>query len=218
MTPITDWPSWEARFQTFLEASEHPGDVAHDIHHIRRVVANARRLADATGADLAVVIPAAWLHDCVTVPKDSPQRNQASRLAAIAAGDFLTTSGYPSSSIAAIQHAIEAHSFTARIVPRTLEAQVVQDADRLDSLGAIGVARCLMLGGAMAKPLYDADEPLPITRTPDDRANVIDHFFCKLLTLADSMQTPVGRAEAERRTAFMRTFLEQLGSEVSRNA
>ncbi len=215
MTASLDWSLWEPRFRAFLEASEHPGDPAHDLEHIHRVVANARRLAASSAADLAVVIPAAWLHDCVTIPKDSPQRSQASRLAAAAAGNFLHTSGYPAEHIAAIQHAIEAHSFTARIAPRTLEAQVVQDADRLDSLGAVGVARCLMLGGAMHKPLYDADEPLPVSRTPDDRTNVIDHFFTKLLTLADTMQTPAGRAEADKRTAFMRHYLDQLASEIA---
>src|SRR6185503_808605 len=125
---------------------------------------------------LEVVIPAAWLHDCVTVPKDSPQRSTASRLAAAAAGDFLHASGYPAEHIPAIQHAIEAHSCSAGIAPHTSEAMVVQDADRLDALGAIGIARILMLGGALGMPLYDPHEPFPETRPPDDRANVLDHF------------------------------------------
>ncbi|MBC7449384.1 MAG: HD domain-containing protein [Hymenobacteraceae bacterium] len=116
------------------------GDVAHDAEHIRRVVTNARQLAASTGADERVVVPAAWLHDCVSVAKDSPQRTQASRLAATAA-DFLRASGYPATYIPAIEHAIEAHSFSAGIAPRTLEARVVQDADRLDTLGAVGIAR-----------------------------------------------------------------------------
>ncbi len=211
---ISDWPTWEARFATFLAANQRVEDAAHDGMHIRRVVANAHMLAKAENADHAVVLPAAWLHDCVIVPKDSPERTMASRLAATAASAFLHDAGYPAVHIPAVQHAIEAHSFSARIAPRTLEAQIVQDADRLDALGAVGIARTLMLGGAMGKPLYDADEPFPITRTADDGENVLDHFFVKLLTLSGTMQTPAGRAEAEHRTALMRDYLTHLGNEI----
>ena len=209
-----DWPEWEQRFAAFLASQDVTGDAAHDDMHVRRVVANARMLAVTEGADLNVVLPAAWLHDCVIIPKDSPERTQASRLAAVAAGEYLRKAGYPERFIPAIQHAIEAHSFSAKIPPRTLEAQVVQDADRLDALGAVGIARTMMLGGAMGKPLYDAAEPFPLNRTADDGENVLDHFFVKLLTLSDTMQTGAGRADAARRTAFMRTYLTQLGAEI----
>lgn len=211
---ITDWPAWERRFAAFLAQHAQGADAAHDSAHIRRVVANARRLAQSEHASLEVVLPAAWLHDCVAVPKDSPQRSAASRMAASTASDFLRSCGYPEEYIPAIRHAIEAHSFTARIEPRTIEAKVVQDADRLDSLGAVGIARTLMLGGAMGKPLYDLAEPLPVTRQPDDRLNTIDHFYTKLLTLADTMQTAPGRAEAQARTVFMHAFLRQLEEEI----
>jgi len=214
MRETTDWSPWETRFAALLAEHRHAEDAAHDAMHIRRVVANARALAEAEGADFAVVVPAAWLHDCVIVPKDSPERAMASRLAAAAAGAYLHDIGYPAVHIPAIQHAVEAHSFSARIAPRTREAQVVQDADRLDALGAVGIARTLMLGGAMGKPLYDADEPFSVARTADDGENVLDHFFVKLLTLSDTMQTRAGRAEAERRTAFMRRYLAQLGDEI----
>lgn len=209
-----DLSTWEARFVAFLAARDVMGDAAHDDMHVRRVVANARLLAAAQDADLDVVIPAAWLHDCVIVPKDSPKRAKASRLAAAAAGEFLRGAGYDARHIPEIKHAIEAHSFSAKIAPRTVEARVVQDGDRLDALGAVGIARTMMLGGAMGKPLYDADEPFPITRTADDGENVLDHFFVKLLTLSDTMQTNAGRAEAARRTSFMREYLAQLGREI----
>ncbi len=163
---------------------------------------------------MEIVLPAAWLHDCVTVPKDSPLRAQASTLAAAGANDFLQEHGYPRAYLPAIRHAIEAHSFSAGITPRTLEAMVVQDADRLDALGAVGIARCLMLGGALGKPLYDPDAPFPQQRPPDDTRNVIDHFYVKLLKLADTMHTRAGKAEAAQRTIFMREFLRQLGHEI----
>ncbi len=186
------------------------GDAAHDLEHIRRVVANARALAAAEGARLEIVLPAAWLHDCVTVPKDSPQRATASRLAADQAVRWLREWDWPEAFLADIAHAIEAHSFSAGIAPRTPEAKVVQDADRLDALGAVGLARCLMLGGAMGRPLYAAEDPFCEQRAPDDRTACVDHFYAKLLTLEGTMQTAGGREEAKRRTEFIRQFLAEL--------
>jgi uncharacterized protein len=209
-----DSSGWEARFAQFL-AAQHPPDIAHDLTHVRRVVLNARRLAVAEGADQAVVVPAAWLHDCVTLPKDSPKRRSASRLAAEAARTFLLASGYSPGLLDPIAHAIEAHSFSAGIAPQSLEAAVVQDADRLDALGAIGLARCLMLGGALNRPLYDPDEPFPIEREPDDRRWTIDHFYSKLLHLPATMCTATGRAEAVQRVVFLHEFLRRLGAEIT---
>jgi len=206
---------WEPRFTAFIAARLPAGDPAHDLAHIRRVVANTRLLAAAEGADLAVVLPAAWLHDCVVVPKDSADRPRASRLAADTAADFLRAAGYPAAHIPGIHHAIAAHSFSARISPETLEARVVQDADRLDAIGAIGIARTLMLGTALGTPLYDEAEPLPHTRPADDAHSIIDHFYTKLLRLAEMMQTETGRCEAARRTKVMRLFLAELGRELA---
>lgn len=135
-------------------------------------------------------------------------------MAAAAATRFLSGIDYPGERLAAVAHAIEAHSFSAGIAPQTLEAQVVQDADRLDALGAVGLARTLMLGAAMGRPLYHPDEPFPIERPADDMTASIDHFYTKLLHLADRMHTAAGRAEAAQRTAFLRAFLVQLGAEI----
>jgi uncharacterized protein len=203
----------EASCEAFLR-EQAAGDAAHDAEHTRRVVRNARRLAAAEGANLAVVLPAAWLHDCVTVPKDSPQRPLASRLAAEAAATFLRSIGYPPELLPAVAHAIAAHSFTAGIPPETAEARVVQDADRLDALGAVGIARCLMLGATMGRQLYDPVEPFPVERPPDDGVSSVDHFFTKLLRLAETMTTAAGRAEAERRSEVMRAYLRELAREV----
>lgn len=207
-----DYTDLEQRCLATLSAQG--GDAAHDLGHIRRVVMNARRLAGAEQARLEVVLPAAWLHDCVTVPKDSPQRASASQLAAAQAGAWLRAWNYPAALLPDIAHAIEAHSFSAGIVPRTLEAQVVQDADRLDALGAVGLARCLMLGGAMGRPLYAAVDPFGNNRRPDDRVSTVDHFYTKLLTLEGTMQTASGRREARVRTEYLRGFLAQLRGEI----
>ncbi len=190
------------------------GDAAHDLEHVRRVVRNARALAAGEGARREVVEPAAWLHDCVSVPKDSPRRAEASRLAATQALTWLREWGWPAALLPEVAHAIEAHSFSAGIPPRTLEAKVVQDADRLDALGAVGLARCLMLGGAMGRPLYVPEDPFCERRAPDDRAACVDHFYSKLLKLEETMQTAGGRAEAGRRTKLLTEFLVELRREV----
>jgi len=107
-------PQWENQFEQWFMAHDH-ADAAYDISHIKRVVKTARQLAKAEGADLAVVIPAAWLHDCVAVAKVNPRRRQASALAAEKAGTLLISWDYPSQHIPAIQQAIEAHSYSANI-------------------------------------------------------------------------------------------------------
>ncbi len=214
MTKIINWVEWEKRFQRFLNDQMAESDAAHQLDHIHRVVKSAKQLAEIENADPAVVVPAAWLHDCVTMSKDSGQRNQASRMAAKAAGGFLRASGYDPALIPAVEHAIAAHSFSAKIPPQTIEAKVVQDADRLDAIGAVGIARCLMVGTSFGIPLYHPDEPFPQQRRPDDKQYIIDHFYVKLFTLVETMQTEAGRAEAERRTRFMRDFLSQLAWEI----
>ncbi|MEO0557585.1 MAG: HD domain-containing protein [Bacteroidota bacterium] len=206
---------WGERCQARIRQLE--GDTAHDLAHVRRVVRWARQLAEAEGADLSVVIPAAWLHDGVTVPKDHPDRSRASTLAAEAASSWLTEQGYPVERIPEVAHAIEAHSFSAGIPPRTLEAQVVQDADRLDALGAIGIARCYATAGAMGSRLVHPEDPVPTPDTPrqlDDRRYATDHFVVKLLKLPETMQTEAGRTEAAHRAGVIRQFMNELARET----
>jgi uncharacterized protein len=150
----------------------------------------------------------------VPVAKDSSLRAQGSRLAAEAATDFLTSISFPDQLLDDVYHAIEAHSYSAGIEPRTAEARIVQDADRLDSLGAIGIARCLLVGGRLDRPLCAVDDPFCDEREPDDGKYTIDHFYAKLLKLPATMQTKAGRAEAERRAALMLRFLDDLRSEI----
>ena len=209
---MTDLARLEALCERHLATLD--GDAAHDIDHVRRVVANARRLADAEGARLDVIVPAAWLHDCVVVAKDSPDRPRASRIAADAATRLLRGWGVAEARLPAIAHAIEAHSFSAGIPPQTHEAGVLRDADRLDAIGAIGIARCVMLGAQLGRPLYVAADPFCEHRDADDMASSIDHFYTKLLGLHTSFVTDAGRAEAARRTAVLRRYLDDLRHEI----
>ena len=122
---------------------------------------------------------------------------------------------WPHGHLEEIAHAIEAHSFSAGIPPLTLEAKVLQDADRLDALGAVGLARTLMLGAEMKRDFYDTTDPFCHSRTADDSIYTLDHLYCKLLKLESTMQTPSGRKEAVERTIFLRQFLSQLEAEIS---
>lgn len=189
-------------------------DPSHDMLHVNRVVSLARQLAEAEGANLDIVMPAAYLHDLVLVSKSDPRRSQASRMAAEEAGHFLREIEYPVDLIPAIQHAIAAHSFSAAIVAETLEAKVVQDADRLDGIGAIGIARCFAISGQLGRDFYLGQDPFCRERAPDDKTNTLDHFFVKLLRVPSMLQTDSGRREGFKRLQFLQAFMEQLQSEI----
>lgn len=203
------------RCQTFLKERAEV-DPAHDEGHVLRVVMWAERLAEEEGADLRIVMPAAWLHDCVTVPKDSEERPKASALAAAVASAWLAKQAYPEELIPDVAHAIEAHSFSAEVSPRTLEARVVQDADRLDALGSVGIARTYSVAGSMGSQLFHPDNPVPVfsDRELDDARYATDHFYTKLFAIAESMNTASARFEAQRRVDLMRRFLSDLAREL----
>lgn len=190
-------------------------DPAHDLLHFRRVVATAKTLAQEEGARLEVVLPAAWLHDLINVPKNDPRRSQASRLSADAALMFLKSLSYPQHLFEDIRHAIEAHSFSAAIEPKTIEAMIVQDADRLDGLGAIGIARCFATAGVLKRAFYSEDDPFCETRGCDDQKFTVDHFFAKLFKTAGTLRTESGRQEGKRRVETMKRFLSDFEREIA---
>ena len=206
--------AWEVKFAEKIVALDYGNDPAHDLAHFRRVVATAKRLAVEEKAKLEVVIPAAWFHDFVNVPKNDPRRSQASRLSAVAACAHLREIGYPEEYISEIHHAIEAHSFSAKIDPTTPEASVVQDADRLDGLGAIGIARCFSVAGLLKRKIYDLDDPYGLSRELDDLVYTVDHFYVKLFKTAETLRSTAGRAEGMRRALHMREFLQELAREI----
>ena len=205
---------WLAPIRSALRTEMSQADPGHDLEHVERVVKNALRISKSIEIDHEVLLPAAWFHDCVCIPKNSPLRSQASRLAAQRALELLTEMEYPDEKLPGIGHAIEAHSFSAGIACLTREAEVLQDADRLEALGAIGLARCLMTGGAMGQRLYHPEEPFPIERLPRDDQQSVDHFFTKLLKLPVTMRTESGRLMAQERADFLVRFLRQLASEI----
>ena len=193
-----------APFETLAEALlPHMGvsnDGAHDLAHLMRVWTNAFAVANADGGDREVIAASVLLHDCVAVEKNSPQRAQASGLAAARASEILAALGWQQTRIEQVAHAIAAHSFSAGIAPHTQEARVLQDADRLDAIGMIGVARCFYTAGRMGSALYNPNDPRALHRDLDDAAFALDHFRAKLLRLGDGFQTPTGATMAKERT------------------
>lgn len=189
-------------------------DGSHDVSHLLRVWNNVCAIRDEEGGDPEILIAATLLHDCVSVEKNSPFRSSASRLAAAKATELLTEMGWGEERINEVAHAVEAHSFSAAITPETLEAKILQDADRLDSLGMIGVARTFYVSGRMGSGLYDPQDPHASNRDYDDKRFTVDHFHTKLFQLAEGFQTATGAGLAKVRHARMKRFLDELMQEV----
>ncbi len=190
-------------------------DGSHDLSHIVRVWRNVVRIARTEpGCDTELLLAATILHDCVPVEKSSPLRSQASRLSATKAREIVAPLGWTPARVDALAHAIETHSYSAGLTPETREAMVVQDADRLDSIGAVGIARCFHIGGRMGGGLYHPADPRAVARDYDDRNYALDHFPVKLFKVADGFLTPEGQRLAAARAKLMRDYVEAFLGEV----
>jgi uncharacterized protein len=207
---------WAGRARARMAALwEGASDGAHDLGHLDRVWKSCRLIAlDEPGADADVLAAAAYFHDAVNLPKDSPDRAQASRLSADLAVRELAAMGFDAGRMAAVHHAIAAHSFSAGIAPETIEARILQDADRLEALGAIGLARMFLIAGQMGGALFHAADPLAMERALDDRRYALDHLEVKLFPVAAAMQTATGRRMAEERAEWMESFRTRLLHEI----
>lgn len=190
----------------------------HNIQHLERVVANAERLMAAESQPIKanIVLAAAWLHDVID---DKVTTNPAQARREVA--EFLMKAGATLPERDAILEIMDRQSFSKNLQERqslSLEGQIVQDADRLDALGAIGIARTFYYGGARGHDLYNDLLARDLSRlSPEDyRQNQsgLTHFDEKLLKLADLMNTASGHALAQERTAFMRQYLAQFRAEI----
>jgi uncharacterized protein len=167
-----------------------------------------------SGVPREQAIAAALLHDVVNVPKDSPDRSRASEWSATKALSLLERHGFSSGAAAEVAEAVRTHSYSAGHEPTSDLGRALRDADRLEALGAIGLFRTISTGAHMGARYFDADDPWAERRALDDRAYSVDHFFTKLLRLSESMWSDVGRAEAVRRSQFLRATLVELASEL----
>lgn len=207
---------WQSRFESWLHETWQHGDQAHDIAHLRRVWQTAQRIMQETEADELVVLAGCYFHDIVNLPKNHPERHLASAKAAVETRRILRDvfPDFPEEKQDAVAHVVHAHSFSAAVTAETLEAKIVQDADRLESLGAIGLARVFYVSGALGRALFDSADPLGRERPLNDTQWALDHFQKKLLKLPATMQTAEGKKLAEHNAAFLVTYMAKLCAEI----
>ena len=191
-------------------------DLAHGFEHVQRVYHLALHLSEQEQADGLIVGMAALLHDLGRTTR-GPAHSHIARSARLAK-KMLAGYDLPPQTLQAILHAIQAHGYRHGIEPATLEARVLYDADRLDSLGAGGVMRWAMNtkhGHWPEMRTYHPDDPFALWREPDGQRYLLDRFFTKLLKLQEAMTTTTGQAMAARRIAFLHLYLQELLHELA---
>jgi uncharacterized protein len=187
-------------------------DVSHDFNHAMRVLYNAELIAGVEGGDLEVIVPAALFHDAVAYPKNDPRAIFSAKDSAESAEKILLSIHfYNQSKIPAVKHAILAHSFSSGVMPETIEAKIVQDADRLEATGAVSIMRTFASSGQMKRVFYNPEAPFV---SSDKRQYSLDLFYDRLLKVGNLMNTYTARELARKRVDFLYAFLEQLKEEI----
>ncbi len=190
-------------------------DPAHDFSHIMRVYKNAELIGNREDAEMEILLVATLLHDLVVYPKGSAKRSKSADDSADIAEKLLQHYNYPQVKIDKVCYCIRTHSYSKKLIPSTLEGKILQDADRLDAIGAIGIARTFSVGGSEKRLFYNPKDPFcKSCREYDDKQWTLDHFQTKLLKLKDSMHTQTAREIAKERTKFMKLFIDQLEKEI----
>lgn len=189
-------------------------DPAHDFNHIMRVYKNAQKLCKKEKANQKLVLSAVLLHDIVSFPKSDKRSKLSSQKSADEAKKILKKLNYSFEEIQIIYDAIRDHSFSRGKIPETLEGKILQDADRLDAIGAIGIARVFAVSGFEKRPFYSNDDPFCKNHIPDDTIWALDHFYKKLLKVESLMNTKSGKIEAKKRTKILKEFLLELKREI----
>jgi uncharacterized protein len=207
-------PLW-SRLWSEAEGRTSTNEPAHDFFHVIRVVDNARTIARAEGVREASSVTAALLHELFTLPKNHPESARAGERCAEQARELLVREKAPSWLVDPTCAAIRDHSFSKGIVPDLLDARILQDADRLDALGAIGLARMWATCADMKRPFYAPEDPFCERRAPDDKLWGLDHVYKKLLVIPSKLHTRAAKTMAEQRVRFIDAFVEQLRSEIA---
>ena len=189
-------------------------DSAHDFDHVMRVYGNAQKICKQEKVNEKLVLCAALLHDIVSYPKSDKRSKMSSTESAKKSKIILKEYDFTTDEILVISDAIRDHSFSQNKIPESIVGKILQDADRLDAIGAIGIARVFATGGSLKRPFYNIDDPFCKTRTPDDKTWTVDHFYKKLLKLESLMNTKSGKMEAKKRTKILKDFLKQLKLEI----
>lgn len=196
-------------------------DDAHGFAHLARTATWTMRILAEEGHTTVgprVAVAAALLHDVVNLPKDHPERATASAQSAAFAQAHLPALGYTPDEVTLIADAIRDHSYSRGAVPVSPLGQALQDADRLEALGAIGLIRTFVTGATLNRAAMNALDPWGTHRPLDDQANSLDHFFLKLFSLVRTMNTAAGRREGAKRELVLIQFLTALGEELGQPA
>ena len=191
-------------------------DAVHDFDHVLRVLALAERIGQEEGADMEIVRAAVLLHDVGREQADAIGLDHAA-VGAEKVSDILA--GQPRAKVEAVVHAVAAHRYRTTPEPETLEAQVLFDADKLDAIGAVGIARAFAYGGAHGQRLWAPIEVVDADRWKkegdDPEAHTPVHeFVVKLSRLKGRLHTSTGLTIAEERHAYMVGFFERMSAEV----
>ena len=185
-------------------------DPAHDFEHIMRVYRNAEKICKIENGNKKLILSAVLLHDVI---KNKNQIDSALKSAKLAE-KILKENHFSSDEIMVISDAIKNHSFSKNKIPSTPEGKILQDADRLDAIGAIGLARVFSFSGSNNRPFYDPKDPFSKNRNLNDNKWALDHFFEKLLKLEAKMNTKTGKLLAKRRTKTLKNFLKEMKNEI----
>ena len=177
-------------------------DPAHDFNHIMRVYKNAQKLCKKEKGNKKLVLSAVLLHDIVSYPKSDKRSKNSSLKSAEYARKLLKKLDFTVEEIQIVSSAIHDHSFSRGKTPQTLEGKILQDADRLDAIGAIGIARVFAVGGFEKRPFYNMKDPFCKTRVPDDNTWTLDHFYKKLLKLESLINTNSKKSRPKREPKF----------------
>lgn len=216
MSLISNHKYWyHLLYEKLSEYEKNNKDGSHDIHHFLRVSRKAFSIYENTGIqndefDKVVITCAALLHDIVNIPKDDPNRCNASKLSAEFAETILRSISFPQHLFGRVKHAIEAHSYSARIKTETIEAKCVQDADRLESLGALGIIRAFYVGYLCNREPYCKTDILAKNRELDDTQYTLDHFMIKIIKLPDLMNTEFAKKIAIEYFQFIVDFMNRV--------
>jgi uncharacterized protein len=208
---VTYEPTFELLLQAVSELTKRDSS-GHDIQHTLRVYEMCKKLGREEGADMEVLLASALLHD-IAISEELELGVDHAEESALRAEGILRSIGFPEDKLSRVICAIRAHRYGAGIKPESLEAKILQDADRLDAMGAVGLARAFAYGGARGAKIYD---PLESPGEYDPRAvkSTITHLQEKLLKLKDSMNTSSAKRLAEGRHSFMVEFLNRFLAEV----
>jgi uncharacterized protein len=190
-------------------------DISHDFIHTQLVLRNAEQIAKQEKADRDIVVAAALFHDIIVYPKNSADTCKSQHDSAKLAAKILKTiKEFPAVKIEAVKKCILECSFTQNLPPSSLESKVLQDADLLESTGAISIMRTFASAALMKRRFFNIEDPFCKKRIVNNQKFATDLFFLRLLKAGQRIKTKTAKKIAVRRTKFLKQFLKELGKEI----